>query len=620
MNNEAHNDSNEGYEIEAHDDSFITKMFLISLAAIAFVAVVAVTAYFLFAGKNDEIVFSDTKSKDVKVRAKSNSIKVPKVVFTDITEASGISFKHVNGAYGDKLLPETMGGGVAFFDYDNDGDQDIFLVNSCQWPDHKEKYEGKPDGTMALYQNDGTGKFTDVSKESGLNVCFYGMGVAVGDFDGDGWQDLYVTAVGKNHLFKNDNGKFSDVTDATGTAGNENDWGTSCGWIDYDQDGLLDLFVCNYVVWSETIDLGKESTLDGKVRAYAPVKEFGGTQPILFRNIGDGKFEDATEKANLITVKFGQPVAKSLGLSFFDLSNDGYLDIFVANDTKENLVFIYQPDTKTFSESAIVFNLANAADGQARGAMGIDIAKFRSDESVGVIIGNFANEPASLYVAGPDSLSYGDEANSTGLGPQTRGELTFGMFFFDYDLDGRLDILTANGHLENEISRLQGSQTYEQSPRLFWNAGEEERTEFVPIGVEESSEDLLKPLVGRGATCADIDGDGDLDILITNSGGTPRLLRNDQEINHHWLRVKLTAKGKNQNALGAIATLHVGDRKLVRSVAPTFSYLSQRELPITFGLGKDDTVEKLVIRWPDGSEQVATDLKIDALNEISQSE
>lgn len=543
--------------------------------------------------------------------------ELPVVRFTDITKESGLTFVHTNGAAGDKLLPETMGGGVAFLDYDNDNDQDVLLVNSSHWPDRSSDTTQLP--TMALFENDGSGKFTNVTQRAGLDFSMYGMGVAVGDFDNDGWRDVFITGVHENRLLHNQQGVFRDVTEAAGVAGKNDQWGASCGWFDYDRDGLLDLFVCNYIRWDRKTDFELGSTLDGVNRAYGPPTQFQGDFPLLYRNEGEGKFTDVSREMG-IQIKnrlTGVPVCKSLGVVFTDIDDDGWTDIIVANDTVQNLVFRNEGG-KRFLEQGALAGLAFDGQGQARGAMGIDAASFRDDDSLGVAIGNFANEPTSLYVARSGRATFSDEAMATGLGPQTKHALTFGLFFFDVDLDGRLDVFAANGHLEEDINRTQKTQHYEQSPQLFWNAGRDQRTEFVPLTQSQTGPDLHHPMVGRGAAYADIDNDGDLDILVTAAGRAPRLLRNDQTLGHYWLRVRLVGRSCNRDAIGAVIVAEAGGRQLVRHVSCTRSYLSQVELPVTFGLGKTQSVDSLVIHWPGGLQQRVERPAVNRVIEIKQ--
>jgi hypothetical protein len=537
--------------------------------------------------------------------------EIPVAKFTDITREAGITFSHVNGAYGDKLLPETMGGGVAFFDYDNDGAQDLLFINSTYWPGHIP--EGKAPPTMALYHNDGKGHFTDFTKDSGLDVSIYGMGVAIGDYDNDGLDDVFITAVGGNRLFHNDgHGKFHDVTGEAGVGDSTNNWSTGAAWIDYDNDGKLDLFVCNYVQWSPEIDQAASFVLPKIGRSYGPPRSFAGTFPRLYHNEGGGRFTDVSARAG-VQIKnpaTGLPMAKSLAVKPVDVDNDGWMDLIVANDTVQNFLF-HNERNGTFNEIGARSGIAYDAYGLTRGAMGIDAARFRNDDTLGVAIGNFANEMNALYVAQRDNLVFADEATKEGLGVPSQKLLKFGLFFFDYDLDGRLDVLTANGHLEPEINRAQSDQQYRQPAQLFWNRGDSKGTSFMPVPPEQCGSDLLKPIVGRGSAFADIDGDGDLDVVLTQIGGPPLLLRNDQTLHHHWIRLKLVGTKSNRDAVGAWIKVRVGGRTLSRQVMPTRSYLSQSELPVSIGLGNTDKIGAVEITWPDGTHQKLESAQVD---------
>ncbi|HUE71939.1 MAG TPA: CRTAC1 family protein [Pirellulaceae bacterium] len=614
----------EDEELVAHDDRAIGNALRVSLVAILFlVGTISGVVYVMnLPAKAPEVVETPTRPAQKRTASK---VALPAVKFTDITAAAGIKFQHVTGAYGEKLLPETMGSGAAFFDYDNDGDQDLLLINSSPWPWKMERGTGSFPATLALYQNDGKGNFQDVTKEAGLDISLYGMGVACGDYDNDGWIDLFITAVGPNRLLRNVDGRFVDVTAAAGVAGADDQWGTSAGFFDYNNDGLLDLFVCNYIQWSRQIDLSLGSTYDGRNRAYAPPTPFRGAFCQLFRNEGQGRFTDVSAEAGIQVrnVDTQVPVGKSLGVVFVDLDDDGWCDIVVANDTVQNFVF-RNLEGKKFQECGTDVGVAFDPAGNARGAMGIDVARFRNNsKSYGIVIGNFANEPTSLYVAqdvGGDDVFclFTDEAVATGLGPQSRLELKFGVFFFDYDLDGRLDICTANGHLEKDIASIQRSQQYEQPPQLFWNAGDQGETEFEKVSADVVGQDFSRRMVGRGSAYADIDGDGDLDVLLTGSGGPARLLRNDQQLGHHWVRLALKSSGRNLFAYGATVQLFAGGQVQERFVQPTRGYLSQSELPLTFGLGKTDKIDKVLIRWPDGVRQEIKELEVDQQHTIEQ--
>jgi hypothetical protein len=536
----------------------------------------------------------------------------PAVVFRDITTAAGIVFVHTNGAYGDKLMPEAIGSGAAFFDYDNDADQDLLLVNSSWFSGHAQ--DTTP--TLALYRNDGSGRFTDVTRETGLAINCYGMGVATGDFDNDGWTDLYITALGDNILLKNGQGHFTDVTTATGTAGQTSEWSTAAAFLDVDNDGDLDLFVGNYVQWTREIDLEIDFQLTGLGRAIGAPNHFFGTTNRLYRNDGQGRFSDVSQSAGIvITDPVTQaPAGKALAVAPVDYDRDGWIDLFVANDTTRNFLY-HNLGNGSFEEIGALEGIAYDRNGKATSAMGIDAAYFRNDADLGIGIGNFANEMSSLYVTVGGQPPFADEAILEGFGPASRLALTFGLFFFDYDLDGRLDLLQANGHLDAEINVVQSSQTYAQPAQLFWNCGAACNNRFVPVA---NSGDLSSPMVGRGAAYADIDGDGDLDVVITQNGRRAVLFRNEQSLGHHWLRVQLTGNRSNRNAIGAIVELSVDGVTQRRMVMPTRSYLSQSELPLTFGLGAAKAPDELHITWPDGQRQTVPIPSVDTMMTINQ--
>jgi hypothetical protein len=528
---------------------------------------------------------------------------IPLSRFTEVTGPAGLTFVHRNGAYGEKLLPETMGGGVAFFDFDADGDPDLLFVGSCEWPWRVQSGLDQP--SLALYRNDGTGHFTDVTAGSGLDVVLYGMGVAVGDYDNDGWVDVFITAVADNRLFRNlGGGRFQEVTREAGIRTAPTDWCTSSAWLDIDNDGDLDLFVCNYVQWTREIDFQANYQLAGIGRAYGQPMNFPGTFPYLYRNDGGGRFTDISARAGvqLQSPATGVPMAKSLGVAPVDLNNDGWIDLVVANDTVQNFVLSNQHNG-TFREIGAQAGIAFDSFGQTRGAMGIDAARFRNDDTLGIAIGNFANEMNALYVSRPETLLFADEAVAEGMGHASQSLLKFGLFFFDYDLDGHLDILTANGHLENDINQVQRTQQYRQPAQLFWNRGNRPGVRFLLVPPEKCGPDLFRLMVGRGSAYADIDGDGDLDAVISQIGGSPMLLRNDQQLSHNWIRIRLVGTRSNRDAIGAWVQVRLGNQVLARQVMPTKGYLSQSELPVTFGLGKLTRVDEVAVFWPGGHRQ-----------------
>jgi len=553
----------------------------------------------------------------------------PPARFTDVTAAAGIDFVHHNGATGEKLLPETMGGGVAFLDFDRDGDQDLLFVDSGRWP-RALVGSGGADGSGAtggvvLYANDGSGHFRDVTTETGLEkifhgpgaLPFYGQGIAVGDVDGDGWVDLYVTAVGLNRLLRNRDGVFEDVTVPTGTGGGDR-WSTCATFFDADGDGDLDLFVCNYLTWTAAADRAVDRmvpfTDDGEGLSYGRPQSYHGAHPLLFRNDSRSpaiSFTQVAGEAGLfVDTLDGHPLSKALAVAPVDIDRDGLTDLVVTNDTVRNFLFHNlgsKDGVPHFEEVGELYGVAYDPDGKSTGAMGVDWG-YLTDRGAGaddlsLLVGNFADEHTSVYRAQDDPTFFADDSLRLGLGAATRVPLTFGVVLLDYDLDGRLDLLQANGHVESDIDRIEPPERHEQLPQLFWNTGAAPLLEEVPA---DASGDLAHPLVGRGTAYADIDGDGDLDVVITQAGGPAHLLRNDLMRagagGRHWLRVRLDGRAPNRDALGAQVTLTAGGATQRRQVMPTRSYLSQVELPVTFGLGDGDVAppEHVAVTWPDG--------------------
>jgi len=504
------------------------------------------------------------------------------VAFTDVTTQSGIRFTHTNGAFGRKYLPETLGSGVIVFDADGDGRQDLLFVNSRSWP-------GRPGGPSrpALYRNTSGGQFADITAGSGLDVDLYGMGGAAADFDNDGRADVYVTALGGNRLFKGlGGGKFTDVTVKAGVA--DAGFSTSALWFDYDKDGKLDLFVVHYVEWSEKTDL--YCSIDGKTKSYCTPESYKGQSATLFRNRGDGTFENVTRRAGLY-----DPTSKGLGATMFDYDGDGWLDLFVANDTQPNRLYRNRHDG-TFVDVAVAAGVAFSEAGVARAGMGVDAIDYDGSGRPSLIIGNFANEMMALYHNEGNGL-FVDDAPRSALGRATLLTLTFGCFFFDVDLDGLPDIFAVNGHVADDIEKVQSRVTYRQRPHLFRNAGKGRFEEITSA----SGPALASPIVGRGAAYGDFDGDGDLDVVVTVNGGAARLWRNDADTANNVLRVIARGMTSNRDGVGARVEVTIGGEKRWQLVKTGSSYLSQSELPITFGLGRATAVEAVRVTWPTGA-------------------
>ncbi|MGD8907112.1 MAG: CRTAC1 family protein, partial [Gammaproteobacteria bacterium] len=493
-------------------------------------------------------------------------------------------------------------------DLDADGDPDLLFVNSRSWP-----WSGGADesATTRLYLNDGEGRFTDASEGSGLDVSLYGMGVALGDADGDGLPDVFITAVGGNRLYRNlGAGRFRDVSAEAGVSGADDGWSTSAAFLDYDRDGDLDLFVTNYVQWSRELDFEVDYRLAGIGRAYGPPANFPGTQPYLYRNDGGGRFTDVSEETG-VTVSHpdtGEAVGKGLAVVVEDVDDDGWPDILVANDTVRN--FFFRNLGGRFEEQGVGRGVAYDNTGHATGAMGIDVVRHADGGELAVAIGNFANEMTSYYVDPSGNGLFTDEAIISGIGPASRSVLSFGLFFFDADLDGRQDLLQANGHVEDEINVVQASQRHAQPTQLFWNCGPDCARRFIPVPSSRLG-DLAAPMVGRGAAYADMDGDGDLDVVLTQAGGPARLLRNDQATGHHWLRVRLEDDPPNVQGIGARVRLTRPGGVDERTVGGARSYLSQTELTLTYGLGTGSGPVGLEVIWPDGVSQKIDGIQVD---------
>ena len=512
------------------------------------------------------------------------------VAFTEVTAAAGIRFEHHNGRSGKKFLPETLGSGCAFFDYNGDERPDILLINSRSW----QPVPGRTT-TPALYRNDGHGAFTDVTADAGLDIEIFGLGTAIADYDNDGDSDIYITALKGDRLFRNNGqGRFADVTQAAGI--DNDDFGTSAAWFDYDRDGRLDLFVANYVRWSPEEDLW--CSLDGETKSYCTPESYTGVSSRLFRNLGDGRFEDATQAARLF-----DDTSKALGVTVFDYDRDGWPDLFVANDTQPNKLY-HNEQNGTFRELGLSAGIAFGEDGRARGAMGVDAADYDRSGRPHLVVGNFSNEMLNLYHNEGRGL-FVDDAPTSAVGRASLLSLTFGMFFFDYDLDGLPDIFAANGHLDAEIERVQPKVRFAQPPLLFRNLG---NGRFDPA-LDEVGEDIAQPLVARGAAYADYDRDGDLDILVSTNDGPARLYRNDGGNANSHLRLRLVGRPSNRSAIGAEVTVRSPSGEQWRTVRTGSSYCSQSELPLTFGIHQDLEVASIEVKWPSAQLRTYKDIE-----------
>ena len=513
------------------------------------------------------------------------------VKFVDVTKEAGLDFKHFTGAFGKRYMPETMGSGCAFLDFDNDARLDILLINGMSWNNS----ETSP--TSKLYRNLGNGRFVDVTDAAKLATPMYGMGTAIADYDNDGDADIYITTLERNRLFRNNaDGTFADVTDTAGVG--DESWSTSALFFDYDRDGWLDLFVCNFIRWSKKLEI--PCVVDDQFIFYCPPFAYGGRSCRLYRNLGNGTFEDVTVRAGIYN-----PKGKSLGVTMLDYDDDGWIDLTVANDTEPNFLYRNNGDG-TFTDEAVSRGVATSEKGMARAGMGIDASDVNNDGGVALAIGNFSNEMTAFFYAS-DNHEFTDLARTAKIGSASLLTLTFGLFFFDFDLDGFSDLFCVNGHIEPDIAKSQPNLSYVQQPTLFRNQG---NLKFVDVSDMVGFGD---PGVGRGAAYGDYDGDGDLDVLVSNNGVLPEyggasLFQNEGGNRMNFVRVKTIGRQSNRDGIGAKVVLTAGNatqRKMVRTGG---SYCSQSEKTLTFGLGNAKLVESLQIIWPSGQVDQYTNL------------
>jgi hypothetical protein len=535
------------------------------------------------------------------------------VQFTDVTDQAGIKFVHDNGAFGKKWMPETTGGGCAFIDYDRDGKEDIILVNSGPFDTPSASYKARNTRPIVtLYHNKGDGTFEDVSAKAGLRVGEYGQGVCVGDFDNDGWDDIYITCLGANHLFRNKgDGTFQDVTVKAGVAGAKINgslkwkWSSSCAWTDYDRDGYLDLFVCNFVEWSPELDVF--CGYKGGKKDYCAPDAYKGTSCTLYHNNHDGTFTDVS-----VPTQIAESLGKAWGVAIWDFNGDGWPDIAVANDRQPNFLFVNHQG-KYFTEEAASVGIALSEGGHPKSGMGIDVADYNNDGHDVLYIGNFSNEKLSLFTQDVPGLMT-DIADRAGIGQPSLKYLTFGCFFFDYDLDGWPDAFAANGHIQEFVEEIDSGITFRERPLLYHNLG---NGTFSEVGMQ-SGAPLRARYILRGCAFADIDNDGDLDILAVENNGRARLWRNDLPKGNHWLRFHLSGRKSNRDGIGALIKVKAGSLTQRQWVKSGCSFLSQSSLRVTFGLGKAAQADEVEVDWPSGTKDILHNLALDRVYTVTE--
>ncbi len=513
------------------------------------------------------------------------------LTFIDITEEAGLSsFLHVTGATGEKYFPEAMGAGAAFLDYNQDRWPDILLVGGGEWSSDSDVQ------ALWLYKNNSDGTFQEVTADAGLaDIRAYGFGVTVGDYDNDGDEDIYFTTLGPNMLLENRDGRFVDVSEAANaTAGAT--WSTTPVFFDADRDGWLDLYVGNYVDWTPEKDIF--CTLDGEIKSYCTPELYTGLPSRFLHNNGDGTFSDRTEENGFLPSP-----GKMLGALEFDYNEDGWPDLVVASDTQPDLLYKNNGDG-TFEEIGALSGFAYDENGRARAGMGIDAGVIDPSGRQSVFVGNFSKEMIAVFSHIGGDL-FVDRAAVSQIGRPSLMTLTFGLFLFDPDLDGDLDLFAANGHVQQEIAVTQDGITYKQPPHLFQNDANGKFKDIAP----EIGGVFTKPLVGRGAAYGDIDRDGDLDVLISENGGGAHLWLNEQITENNWLRVALAGTSVNRSALGSRLIAYANGQSYDRWIRGGSSFMAQHEQVASFGLGSNEVVDSLHVYWPGGDRDTYLDLK-----------
>ncbi|HET7152406.1 MAG TPA: CRTAC1 family protein, partial [Candidatus Kapabacteria bacterium] len=536
------------------------------------------------------LVVSCRHANEIPQQSSSPTVDVDSIAFTDITQQAGITWEHCNGAFGKLYLPEIKGSGCAIIDYNNDGWPDILFINAQHWPGHRTANEP----TMALYRNNKNGTFTDVTAEAGLAIPMFGMGVAVGDYDNDGWDDLFITSYGQNHLFHNDHGVFKDVSKESGIA-NDSGWHTSAMFIDYDNDGKLDIFVCSYVDWTAENDV--YCTTGIPVKTYCTPEYYHGKTNRLYHNNGDGTFTDVTKSSHI-----ENPNGKGLGVAMMDFNDDGYQDIVVACDLAHNMLFRNNKDG-TFTDIGFDAGIACDANGRMRSGMGIDCGDLDNDGKQTIVIGNFQGEPDWVFKQINTDI-FAERAGASGIGAPSSKALRFAVAFADFDHDGYLDVISADGHVHPEVDKYLPQIKFRQPMQLYRNLSGGKFTEIAHL----IPGPLQKPILGRGLALGDLNNDGMVDVVVTTNDSLPMVMLNNTKNGNTYLGVRLHGVRANRDGIGAEVTAITKTGKQMQCVRSGSSYCSASQLIANFGLGKQNTVDTLIVKWNAASADTLTNI------------